>query len=1319
MPQGEMASPAYANPRTPRQQDLFESRREREFYRYYEPIRKLTGTGPSLCDLDDPDAVRMHLPSSSPDRSLTAFCQLGALRLGTRRAMMFFFDKHYAYVLAEATRTLSLQNDAVHDIEDELWLGHTVIPRGYSVCEHTANLPANQGSNQGDLNAGGIHIINDLRDDVRFCDRPFVLDGPNARFYAGVPITTPKGINIGAYCVLDDKVRDGIDEKSITFLRDMATTIMTHLEMVRGRAEYMRGTRMVDGLGAFVAGASDAHTSDGDPGAAARQAPSAAQHAPSLLPAPVQSLKFASLAGSESTQNVNGTSSKTQQSAPRKTSVGTSSTASATRSGVTTPAATPPTATTTTPSDISSARISKCAEDLRDQIVASNVRTTFERAARLVREAVEVDGAIFLDAAPVRYASLDVSAERRDSQDQSSDAVTSAADATSTEDESTRSGAIYDSEDKTRFCPVMASSGFRSKDGVSQPHLDDNELRVDVTDKFLRSLLRRYARGKIWHFDEDGNASSEDESSEGSISTEHSGSPSPSSKSSTDSISVRKKNRKRSRVEETREIQRIFPRVRGLVITGMWDQMRGRWFAASIMWSYSPLRVFSDDFLHFVRAFNDVILAEVHRLEAQNSDRAKVDFISSISHELRSPLHGILGTVECLQEEHVSPHSSNLVSQIEVCGRTLLDIVNHLLDYSKINFFSNSKGPQTYSTNAGPRPLPDANSFNPVGTLSLDANVSLDRITEEVVETAVYSFCYSRDKTAILSRNVEFILEIDRSSGLDWGCRIPIGGWKRICVNLVSNALKYTDEGYIKVSLSTAPVKRRKRLNAVFTVIDTGRGMSKDFVESHLFSAFRQEDSFTEGSGLGMSLVWKIVKALGGKIDVQSEKAIGTTIVVTVPLERSLLGEDESRDDERFSERQRLAGIKVGIPEISGVEGATVGKSVQLANIEKTCKQLGLQVQTAALSELHTTDILLITEAGARYLFHEHRGGNTAQAQPSQNVLGIKPLIVLCNTIISARQLRASSMVNLTSEHAEFVPQPGGPEKLSKAVQACLRNNRSTGHHDLSIEHARSTAVAKPEIIPNLAANGFAFPGQLPIRSRVLQRTRSTSDPPISPKTLRWKDPPKVSSKEFEQADSPSQQSGQLRPPPEHINGLVQLGAEAHTPVNEGTNLAENASRQLNTDKAHPGLPMLLVDDNRINLQLLVTYAQKHNHPQTTAQDGLQAVESYKAAYRASALSSKDAISMVQGVQKHITLERPRVILMDINMPVLDGFGATRQIRQFEQQYGLEPAIIIALTGLGNAEAQQEAYNSGVNLFLTKPVRLKELTAILDGIPRE
>ncbi|KAI4612552.1 hypothetical protein J4E80_007286 [Alternaria sp. BMP 0032] len=161
--------------------------------------------------------------------------------------------------MAEATQTLSLVDDAIHEPGDEMWMGHSIIPRDVACCETTVNLPSFPISSaaDGDIRKSAF-VVNDLTKHPDLSTRPYVTGFPNGRFYAGVPITTPSGVNIGAYCILDDKVRDGISEKDLSFLGDMSQTVVNHLESVRALSERQQTNRMVAGLGDFVRGTSGA-----------------------------------------------------------------------------------------------------------------------------------------------------------------------------------------------------------------------------------------------------------------------------------------------------------------------------------------------------------------------------------------------------------------------------------------------------------------------------------------------------------------------------------------------------------------------------------------------------------------------------------------------------------------------------------------------------------------------------------------------------------------------------------------------------------------------------------------------------------------------------------------------------------------------------------------------------------------------------------------------------------------------------------------------------------------------------------------------------
>lgn len=126
--------------------------------------------------------------------------------------------------------------------------------------------------------------------------------------------------------------------------------------------------------------------------------------------------------------------------------------------------------------------------------------------------------------------------------------------------------------------------------------------------------------------------------------------------------------------------------VRQLLLAPLWDSNSARSSGACFCYSTIVRGVFSvEGELSFLMTFGHSVMAEVTRLANLAAERQKGDFVGSISHELRSPLHGILASAEFLADTEFDAFQNSLVDTISSCGRTLLDTINHILDYSKIN----------------------------------------------------------------------------------------------------------------------------------------------------------------------------------------------------------------------------------------------------------------------------------------------------------------------------------------------------------------------------------------------------------------------------------------------------------------------------------------------------------------------------------------------------------------------------------------------------------------------------------------------------------
>ena len=207
---------------------------EREVHRIYHPW--LSAHGSSLNVANHVDSLAQedlqesgYEARSSRDKALTAYAQLVALRLNVKRCMISLIDTSNQYILAEATRTVSIASSRTAE-DDELWLGTAVLSRPDAICEHCfINTCTARDECGATLTSKGL-VVPDCRVDERFKDRPYVLSEPGVRFYAGVPIYSRNGYMIGACAVSDDLPRDTLKVDELRLMQETAQSAIEHLE---------------------------------------------------------------------------------------------------------------------------------------------------------------------------------------------------------------------------------------------------------------------------------------------------------------------------------------------------------------------------------------------------------------------------------------------------------------------------------------------------------------------------------------------------------------------------------------------------------------------------------------------------------------------------------------------------------------------------------------------------------------------------------------------------------------------------------------------------------------------------------------------------------------------------------------------------------------------------------------------------------------------------------------------------------------------------------------------------------------------------------
>ncbi|KAL5334827.1 hypothetical protein BJX70DRAFT_391134 [Aspergillus crustosus] len=604
---------------------------------------------------------------------------------------------------------------------------------------------------------------------------------------------------------------------------------------------------------------------------------------------------------------------------------------------------------------------------------------------------------------------------------------------------------------------------------------------------FLQQLLRRYTRGKLWSFYRDGSVSGSDDES-----TQY-----PEERTrNTKPLELPKGGPKRWRFVENSLLNTYFPNATQVMFVPLWNAASSLWFAGCFCWTTLETRVFSPSVeLSSLLGFGSSIMVEHSRLESLISDRQKGDFIGSISHELRSPLHGILAAAEFLSGTNLDEFQGSLLETVNACGKTLLDTMNQVLDFSKIVSLERKFRQLKQRNKDSPLEMDDKISAG------LDTIVPTDLalLTEEVVDGVCLGHAYSQNP-------------VNQS-----GCHCETyytqpGALRRIIMNVFGNAMKYTEAGRVSIRLEVSESSdgcsdQPAEDLVTLTVSNTGKGISEEFLRGRLYTPFCQEDTLAVGTGLGLSIVRSLVNRPGK----------GTVVKVTLPLTRP---GDVVKLIAPFTTDAQSVHSAADIPIISDLDW------LRDSHTKKRAAIFGLDLSDIATHPMWSTvsryltdwyglelvswlsdppvDILLADE--------DLLAGHTSAIR---DTTPLPPLIVICSRSIDYSTARSqwASLGDIVS----IITHPCGPHKLARTIRKCFESQNGTipNHCQLDLPERplrkKLAPLFEAIVIPEGQEKPFEDVGDTPdltgatnstvsgsIRSTPLSQTSSENNDPLS-----------------------------------------------------------------------------------------------------------------------------------------------------------------------------------------------------------------------------
>ena len=607
---------------------------------------------------------------------------------------------------------------------------------------------------------------------------------------------------------------------------------------------------------------------------------------------------------------------------------------------------------------------------------------------------------------------------------------------------------------------------------------------------------------------------------------------------------------------------------------------------------------------------------EKARDEADRANRAKSDFLSSMSHEIRTPLNAIIGFSEFIIDTNDIDDAHAQAKDVVSASQTLLETVNGILDLSKVE--------------SGKLEIINDN-YNVRDLLDSTVRMAKARLGDKKLDLRVH---FAEDLPDTL-----------------YGDK---GNLNKVIINLLTNAIKYTNEGYIDYSVQCATNSEVCRL--IITVKDTGIGIKKENIDK-LFTRFQRFDEKNngtiEGTGLGLAITKQLVEMMGGNIVVSSIYGEGSNFTVALDQRISLTHVESKSEGTEVNSKFDFHDKKVLIVDDNNLNLKLGERLFARYNCKPTLVSSGFDCLDL-INKGEKFDLILLDDVMPKML------GSETLTRLKRIEEFDTPVVALTANAISGMREKY-----LLLGFDDYLAKPIEKENLEVILKKFLVNKTKAKKLDETQLSSSKPVELVTETVKNTILNSAASKDVVLVEKDKEEKEPTTT----TTTTIVGKNVEEVKT---EVKEEPKEES--------KVEGIqtTTTGKDIQVSLPNSEEYTDYSNRRI-----------LVVDDNKLNLKVALKFLSRYKFKEDEAYSG------------------EECLNKVKSGEKY------DIIFMDIMMPNMNGVETFHELQKID---GFNTPVVVALTADAVEGAQERYLGEGFAEYISKPIVRERLDKVIHEI---